>query len=108
MTALAQLQALHARYTDMLALAVANDWDALAALAAETTHQRAALERAGSLLAQATAESAPELRETIEAILELDQRIREHTVPCLESTRQLLTGAVRNSNVQKAYGALGP
>lgn len=104
MRALEELRTLLDRYTEMLALAEANDWEALATVTAETTRLRDALQRAGALADFAAPENVPALRETLEAILALDRRICEHTVPNLESTRKLLSGAVRNRTVRTAYG----
>jgi len=101
------LRELLQRYEAMLALAEQNDWDALADLGTECEVLRASLQRAGDLSARAEVEDLPALRETLQAILTVDARIREHTVPCLESTRQLLAGAVKGRNVRNAYGA-GP
>lgn len=105
-TPLDTLQALLARYRDMLALAEANDWNALAGIGEECVRLRAGLQAAGDLLDHATPADLPALQETLQALLALDARIREHTVPCLESTRQLLSGAVRDGNVRRAYSAL--
>jgi hypothetical protein len=107
LTALDTLQLLLARYNEMLTLAEANDWDALAAMGKECERLRAGLQTAGNFLDQASPDDLPLLQESLEAILALDARIREHTVPCLESTRQLLSGAVRDRNVRKAYAASG-
>lgn len=105
MHALDELRTLLDHYTEMLALAEANDWEALAAVTAETVQLRDALQRAGALADFATPEDVPALRETLEAILALNRRICEHTVPNLESTRRLLSGAVRNRTVRAAYSA---
>lgn len=105
LTQLDTLQLLLARYNEMLALAETNDWEALAAVGEECARLRSALQAADYMLEQASPADLPLLQQNLEAILALDARIREHTIPCLESTRQLLSGAVRDRNLRKAYGA---
>lgn len=101
-----QLQALEARYRAMLELAVANDWDALANAGRECVSLRQSLEHLGGLTASVRDEhTAGQMQALIRSILELDARIREHTVPALDSTRKLLAGQVKKGRVQKAYGA---
>lgn len=105
MHALHDLQSLLARYTEMLALAEANDWAALADVGADSLRIGRALERAGALLQYAEPEDLPALRDTLQKLLTLDAKIREHTLPCLASTRKLLASSIKTRNVRSAYGA---
>ncbi|GAB1425809.1 MAG: flagellar protein FliT [Thauera sp.] len=106
-TTLETLHQMLARYNDMLDLAEANNWEALAAMGEQCAHLRTALQATGGFVDHAKPADLPALHEALQAILALDARIREHTVPCLESTRQLLSGAVRDRSVRQAYAAFG-
>lgn len=93
---------------DAMALAARdNDWERLAALG---TDAQALREAAANDLRPAGTLSPPDqekLAATIQRILQLDQQIREHAEPALESTRKLLSTSVRGRNVRNTYGNPG-
>lgn len=96
---------------EMLAAARANDWDLLGALEQQMASLRDELMREeppGQQPEHLGDEALKRKAEIIAQTLALLAETREHTDPVLESTRKLLSGAVRDNNVRKAYGAFGP
>lgn len=98
---LALYTALKAHYEKMLEVACANDWEHLTRLQEQAQAQLAEIEQT---LPEPNEDTAA-VAEIITAILALDGKIAEHTLPCLESTRKLLHGVTQDKNVRKAYGA---
>ncbi|ENO86852.1 flagellar protein FliT [Thauera linaloolentis] len=95
-----------ALYESMADAAVRNDWGRLAELeaASSTLRKAAAADPAGT--AQLPDAVQREMASMIERMLELDATIRIHAEPCLESTRKLLAGTIRNRNVRNTYGSV--
>lgn len=104
-----QQMATHSR--EMVVAARANDWERLA----ELEHAVAGLRNAWMAdeptgrQPAGLSEDEQRLKATlIEQMLADDIEVRLHAEPFLESTRKLLSGAVLDNNVRKAYGAFGP
>lgn len=93
-------------YEAMALAAQQNDWDLLAELGRTAEEIRKAAQRV-----VVPVDQSPETKErialTVRRILELDHEIRIHAEPALESTRKLLSGAVRDNAVRNAYGNPG-
>lgn len=107
MTTLALFESMAATSAGMVEAAQANDWDRLAMLEREMAKVRDELMRIEPNGRQAGALTEAEQRRkaTLAAQMIVDDReIRRHVEPWLESTRQLLTGSVRERAVRAAYG----
>lgn len=97
--------------TEMVAAAVANDWDQLTSLElamAELRKTLATLEPAGMQLPGLDAAEQRYKAELITRILDDAEVVRNHVDPWMHSTRKLLSEGVRDRAVRNAYGALGP
>ncbi|MBR0564541.1 flagellar protein FliT [Azoarcus sp. L1K30] len=93
-------------YEAMALAAQQNDWDRLAELGRTAEEIRRAAQRAAVPVDQSPV-NMEQIAKTVSRILELDQEIRIHAEPALESTRKLLSGAVRDNAVRNAYGNSG-
>lgn len=102
-----EAHALLVLYQAMLRTAQDNDWDALDRL----QHEAATLRDATQALAPSRPPLSQDEQETLAGllrqILQLDEQIRAHAEPALESTRKMLAGTVRSRNVHSAYGKTG-
>lgn len=97
--------------TEMVAAAVANDWDRLTQLEKgmhELRKALAILEPAGAQLPGLDASEQQRKAELITRILEDAEVVRTHVDPWMVSTRKLLSDGARDRAVRNAYGALGP
>ncbi|THF64153.1 flagellar protein FliT [Pseudothauera rhizosphaerae] len=95
-------------YEDMAVAARHNDWDRLAELEPQAAAVRAADDSTPPGAAALPEDSARALAAVIRRIQVLDAEIRSHAEPARDAARKLLSGAVRDNNVRKAYGAVGP
>jgi flagellar protein FliT len=93
-------------HEEMTVAAQHNDWDRLAELERGAAAICAADDGTPPDAASLPADDAHALAETIRRIQALETEIRCHVEPAHESARKLLSGAVRNNNVHKAYGAV--
>lgn len=97
--------------TEMVAAAIANDWDQLTSLEKALTELRkglAILEPAGSQLPGLDDAEQRYKAALITRILEDAEVVRTHVDPWMVSTRKLLADGTRDRAVRNAYGALGP
>lgn len=93
------------QYIAMAEAAEANEWERLTALEFEARALRKRIQDTPGGVPEAESERVATV---IRRILELDEAVRTHAEPFLESTRKLLAGTVQSNNVRKAYGAFGP
>lgn len=100
-------KALLKHYEKMAEAARENHWDTLAELEQQSAQLRDEIIGRHTSGMPSEAEQR-EIAALIERILFLDGEIRSHASPVLESTRKLLSGAVRGRTVHTAYGAHGP
>ena len=97
-----EISALSAR---MVAAARENDWDSLIEL-----EQHVATLRQSLMTADAGTNTADEIerkRALIQRILDDDAEIRRHTEPWMEHVRQFLGAGAKQTQVERAYGAVG-
>jgi len=100
-------KALFECYEKMADAARENDWQTLIRHGEQATRIRETAEKRRPVLVMSAAEQK-EIAELIRRIQFLDGEVRSHAMPMLDSTRKLLSGAVRNRAVHSAYGAHGP
>ena len=89
-------------YQQMQLAAETADWDLLATQERSVAALCKAAEASGSN-ADYPAEELTELHSLITEILQLDQAIRMHAEPALESTRKLLAKSVKGRSMHQAY-----
>ena len=97
-----QADTLLALYEKMLKTAQENNWDALETLLLQSREIRQQAQTHPQP-PPATDAAVRQLESTIQRILALDQSIRLHVGPARDSIKKLLSGAVRDHNLLKAY-----
>lgn len=112
MSGLDRLEHMLALSQEMADAAGRNEWEKLEVLERQLANERDRLrtdepggEQSGEGLSD---EQLLRKAELITRILANTDEVRTHVDPFLDSTRKLLSGAVRDNNVRRAYGAFGP
>lgn len=96
---------------EMVALAVANDWDALVERESEMAGLRrtlAALEPMGQQQAGQDAEALVRKAVLARQIADDAENIRTHVLPWMDSARKFISAGVKDRAVRSAYGAGSP